>query len=406
MNNIMNKIIIAILLIGLSLFGSYNCANNSPEQEPPPDEDSVGTSSQGLSATTECMGSESCSWPPEDIDDGAESPDNSHGSVHVCYNSTDGVNTANNELKYAMKDADGNWAPVIVDTGGVGWYSSLKADSNDNVHISYYDIVNQALKYATNASGSWVATTVDSTSADVGWSTSLVIDSNDNVYITYYDAANQSLKYATNASGSWATSTIDSTADVGWVTSLAIDESTDIDSLHVAYPDDTNGTLKYATNASGSWVVSTIDNIGSATVLMGWYLERITAVDIDANGSVHIGYYDIANMDLKHATNATGAWVISTIDSNGDVGSSTSIETYENESQQVVLIFYFDADNIKLKYAINTAAGSGSWVTSTPSITGDIGEEPSISVKESTGEFHVTSLDPTNNQIVYSPPIP
>jgi len=65
-----------------------------------------------------------------------------------------------------------------------------------------------------------------------------------------------------------------------------------------------------------------------------------------------------------------------------------------------------DLDNIKLKYAINTAAGSGSWVTSVPSIAGDIGDEPSISVNERTGGFHVTSLDPTNNQIVYTPPIP
>ena len=68
------------------------------------------------------------------------------------------------------------------------------------MHISYYDYTNADLKYATNASGNWVKTTVDS--AGRCWTVhSIAIDSNNKAHISYYDNTNDDLKYATNASG-------------------------------------------------------------------------------------------------------------------------------------------------------------------------------------------------------------
>ena len=52
-------------------------------------------------------------------------------------------------------------------TGDVGMYTSIAVDSQDKVHISYYDCTNGDLKYITNATGSWVSETLDST-GDVG----------------------------------------------------------------------------------------------------------------------------------------------------------------------------------------------------------------------------------------------
>ncbi len=58
------------------------------------------------------------------------------------------------------------------DGGGGG--ATPPVSSPPQVHISYYDSTNGALKYATNASGAWVAATVDN-AGNVGWYTSIKV---------------------------------------------------------------------------------------------------------------------------------------------------------------------------------------------------------------------------------------
>ena len=170
----------------------------------------------------------------------------------------------------------------------VGTYTSIGIDSNDDVHISYYDSTNGDFKYATDKSGSWVTTSID-TSGIVGHYTSIAIDSNDDVHISYYDYTNGDLKYATDKSGSWVTTSIDTSGNVGAYTSIAIDSNDDV---HISHQDFSNGDLKYATDKSGSWVTTSIDTSGN----VGAY----TSIAIDSNDDVHISYYHITNTELKY----------------------------------------------------------------------------------------------------------
>jgi hypothetical protein len=146
------------------------------------------------------------------------------------------------------------WVAETVDSDGdVGSYTSIAMDSLDYVHISYYDATNDDLKYATNASGSWVTTLVDASGSWVGGLNSLALDSLNYLHITYNGSG--FLTVATNALGSWVTTTVDSHRAVG-VSSIALDSS---DYLHISYEGDL--ALKYATNATGNWVTTTVDHL-------------------------------------------------------------------------------------------------------------------------------------------------
>ena len=64
--------------------------------------------------------------------------------------------------------------------------ASLALDTSGHAHISYQDYENRDLKYATNVSGSWVTTTVDSYGW-VGFTSSIAIDASGHVHIIYFD---------------------------------------------------------------------------------------------------------------------------------------------------------------------------------------------------------------------------
>jgi hypothetical protein len=254
-------------------------------------------------------------------------------------------------------DVDGNSDgdlkdPVDIEIH-VGKYNSIKLGSSNKAYISYYDVTNGDLKYATNASGSWVATAVDST-GDVGKYTSIALDSSNKAYISYFDVTNGVLKYATNASGSWVATAVDSTGDVGKYTSIALGSS---NKAYISYFDVTNGVLKYATNASGSWVTTVVDSSG--------YVGQFTSIALDSSNKAYISYYkvvllgDATTGNLMYATNASGSWVTTTVDSTGDVGRHTSIAL---DSSNKAYISYWDITNGNLKFASNA---SGSWGTET-----------------------------------------
>jgi hypothetical protein len=190
----------------------------------------------------------------------------------------------------------------------VGLYTSIAVDSNNHVHISYYDTTNHALKYATKDSEDWVISTIDS-AGDVGKFSAIAVDSDNHVHISYYAVGYQvyavgNLKYATNASGGWVTSTIDipggvgvglySSIGVGLYTSIAVDSN---NIVHISYYDGTNHDLKYATTDPGHLFTFTIDDSGD--------VGQFSSIAVDSNNKVHISYHDMTSGELKYAETST-----------------------------------------------------------------------------------------------------
>ncbi|TAN38344.1 MAG: hypothetical protein EPN25_13895, partial [Nitrospirae bacterium] len=301
-----------------------------------------------------------------------------NNAVHISYH-----DLTNGYLKYATNRL-GQWENIIIDSGNVGLYSSIAVDSNGKVHIGYYDNTNLDLKYATNASGTWVTSTIDSP-GDVGKSPSIAVDSVGNVHISYYDKTNLDLKYATNVSGIWVASTIDSTGDVGTCTSIAVGNN---DKVHIGYYDNINYHLKYATNATGAWVASTIDSTSHA--------GDMASIAVDSGGKVHISYLQGFPFSLKYITNTSGSWVISTVDNTGtNAGYFTSIAF---DSNNKIHISYYEWQNKDLRYATNA---SGAWVKKNIDSVGDVGSDPSIAVGSS-NKIHISYYDTKNKDLKYA----
>jgi len=252
-------------------------------------------------------------------------------------------------------------AETVDDTDDVGAYSSIAIDSNFRLHISYYDTTNGNLKYAM-WDGSWHIETLDSTN-DVGVYSSIAIDSKNTIHISYIDSTNGNLKYTKGFFNNWHTPIIiDNTA---FHTSIAIDSQ---DKIHISYYDTTNTSLKYATNASGSWILTTVDN----TATVGLY----SSIAIDSQDKIHISYRDTTNTSLKYATNASGSWVLTTVDNTGDVGAYTSIAV--DSQDKIHISYYSTANSGDICYATNA---SGSWVlTTVDSSSNNDGQYSSIAI--------------------------
>ena len=284
-----------------------------------------------------------------------------------------------------------SWKITTIDSEGkLGYTTSIATDPQDKVHITYWDMTNlpssTALKYATNASGSWVISTVDSEGV-VGEDSSVAIDMNDKVHITYWDGSKSRTKYATNALGQWVTSTIDD--GITAFASIALDSNNNI---HISYISCDYNCLKYTTNVSGTWTASTIDSLGP--------LGGFTSLALDSNDRIHICYLRAhqSTFDLMYATNASGSWAISTLDSYGEGGfkSDHSIAIDLNNRAHIV---YSDEITSNLKYATNA---SGSWTTSMIDSDGwTWGGNPSIAI-DSANKVHICYFTRATSELKYA----
>ncbi|MGB0787568.1 MAG: putative Ig domain-containing protein, partial [Candidatus Poseidoniaceae archaeon] len=326
----------------------------------------------------------------------------SNGFKHVSY-----YDSTNVDLKYAT-DMTGSWVITSIDTtGSVGAWSSIAIDSNDVVHISYLDSTNGDLKYTTCSSGCTTASNWDVVSVDttviVGYYSSISIDSNDGVHISYYDFTNEDLKYATCSSSctsasNWNKVSVDTTGDVGYYTSIAIDSN---DGVHISYFDNTNGDHKYTTCSSGCTTASNWDIVSVDTT--GW-VGLWNSIAIDSNDVVHISYKDSTNSDLKYATCSSGctsasSWNDVSVATTGDVGSMTSIAIDSNDG---VHISHYDSTNSDLKYASCSSGctSASNWDDVSVDTTGSVGYYTSIAIDSNDG-VHISYFDNTNDDLKY-----
>jgi len=360
------------------------------------------------------------------------------GEVHISY-----YDQTNGDLKYitsATAAVSGSWPPETVDSyGEVGRYSDMAIDASGNVHISYYigeyDNLTRRetgeLRYATNASGSWVVQTVDSDGDLVGQYSAIAVDASGKVHIsycssihdyadTYYYRPVASLRYASNVSGSWVTEKVEQEGEMDeYAPPTPINSDIVLDAsakAHISYYFSRydseshlySGDLKYATNASGSWAVSVVES-GK----MFSYPPIITAdssIARDASGKIHISYY-VTDYDddpysyrpegnLRYASNASGKWVTETLDDYQDAGQYSSIAL--DSSDKVHISYYSNTwDKNTYRYVGNlnyVTNASGEWGIQTVDMHENVGQYSAIAI-DSSDKVHISYYDGTNGDL-------
>ncbi len=309
----------------------------------------------------------------------------SNNELHIAYR-----DSTNGHLKYAS-NVGGTWTNFPIDNGGgyIGRYTSIDVDSNDKVHISYGNLNSWDLKYATNVGGSWNRGTIDNggSNGQAGMYSSLEIDSNDVIHVSYW-ARNMDLKHATKPAvgGTWSDYTVDWGSITGEWTSIALDSN---NRPWISYVSETWDRLELAHKSGSStstWGDSVVDYGSSGEIDNG------TSLAIDSNDAKHIVYYDDDNGDLKYAdfNTQSNLWQNTILDSSGDVGKFPSLAI---DSQDNLHVAYYDNGNQKLKYAhFNGSA----WSYSTLDESG--GMHPSISI-DSNDNIYISYYDDRNSNL-------
>lgn len=183
-------------------------------------------------------------WTTDTVDDGAIFYYNStgialdsRGRPHLVYSLYE---YPNDEVRHAFKDADG-WHIETVTSGQpaadpapfgslLGSGPAIAIDSQDRVHVSFYDDRQTNLVYASNRTGPWLLETADpkarsehSREADV-WHvrTAIALLPDDTPLIAYYDTLQRELRLAYRRAAEWRTRIVDSEGSVGKTPSMQV----------------------------------------------------------------------------------------------------------------------------------------------------------------------------------------
>jgi len=300
----------------------------------------------------------------------------SQGKVHIVY-----FFGAANELRYAT-NASGSWVTSTIDTNGdTGHWPALAIDSQDALHVVYEDDTNKTMRYATRSGNNWVKYAIG---PGVGHSGIAV--SGAKVHASYVN--NNALYYASGAGGSWSPTQVES-ADAGAAPSAGVFSSLALDSggkVHIAHAWGSLGSsttavkLRHSTDASGSWVSE--DAAPSITGAHG----ALCSIAVDSKDTIRISHFTSVSAgpsDGLHLSTLVkgGSWQTQTLVS-GAQGSFSSILV---NSKDDVYIAYRKYDVGELRYITNA---SGSWDATVLDTTGQTGRWASI-FQAPSGRIHI-----------------
>lgn len=155
------------------------------------------------------------------------------GSPHVSF-----VDDVGRVLHYATR-VRGGWDVASLPPVSEPLFSSLAIDGDGAAHLAFsanWPLGEYHLWYATNVTGQWTTELLDD-APDDDLEPSLALDRWGAVHIAYIQVVrgpldDRALRYATNASGAWVAETVDDDADTGYDPAIAVDPR---GGVHIVY---------------------------------------------------------------------------------------------------------------------------------------------------------------------------
>jgi hypothetical protein len=230
------------------------------------------------------------------------------------------------------------WTLQDIDIEGVG--TSIIADHDGNLHLSYYVPIGGQLRYAFLPAGSsnWYKMTLEGglNSMDTG----ITVDSSGNPYICYTPA---SIRYAHWDGKKWSTQEVDpGSGRIAFICSIRV--GADGRPMMAWYLE--SGTyLRFAILKDGAWFASSID--GGDSLPGKW-----NSMVLDSQGFPHISYSVWPVGELKYARFNGKNWLINLIDTPNlrkyDGGQRSMGNSLVLDPQGNPIISYYDEESLRV----------------------------------------------------------
>ena len=202
-------------------------------------------------------------------------------------------------------------------------------DSSDTVHVSAIDpqeFNGSGVEYYQLASetSELLVEQVGSGSLTYRWATSVSADDNGTVYLTYYAQPSNDLIVAVRKDGEWTRETVDTAGNAGVFNDVMVGPDGRVHVSYVTLGTGGKGTVKYATRgADGTeWVVTEIAALDDITLGMEG-ARIITSIGVAPDGNPWIAFGDESRTSLAMFDGSK--WFVEDIETSDNQGLQVSL---------------------------------------------------------------------------------
>lgn len=233
-----------------------------------------------------------------------------------------------------------SWTVETLDSDGVtGYWTSIRADSENRIHIVYRDDTANQLVHLFQNGAEWNSEVI--TTAEC-WFINMVLDSEDNPHVAYWDHSTSKICYAYRDGAVWAVSVLETALSSDYYYSRTDIELDSSGQPHIAWYDDSVSRLRYGSWTGSAWNIVTVDSTGVTGV--------DPSLELDSMDRPHISYSNITDGTLNYAFNNGTDWELQVVDSSGNVCGHTSIALDVDDNPHISYYYAWSPDDY-LKYA-------------------------------------------------------